>query len=77
MNDLLTVTEFAKAMKVSGETVRRWAHSGTIKAIVIGRTIRIPATELPHPIRQAVPREQPKATAVQAPLAQLMWKGKP
>lgn len=45
-SEFLTVKEFAAALKVSPSAVRNWIHNGTIKAITIGRTVRIPKTEL-------------------------------
>lgn len=43
---LLTVREVAEALRVSTETIRRHVHDGTIRAVTIGRLIRIPAPEL-------------------------------
>jgi excisionase family DNA binding protein len=45
-SEFLTVKEFAEALKVSPSAVRNWIHNGTIKAITIGRTVRIPKSEL-------------------------------
>lgn len=42
----LTVSDFAKALDVSASTVRNWISSGKLDAIKIGRTIRIPKSEL-------------------------------
>ena len=42
----LTVADFAKALDVSASTVRNWIRAGKVDAIQIGRTIRIPKTEL-------------------------------
>jgi excisionase family DNA binding protein len=44
---MLTVAQVAQALNVSTETVRRWAHNGTLKAVIVGRIIRIPASEMP------------------------------
>ena len=43
---LLTVGEVAAALRISTETIRRHVHDGTIRAITVGRVIRIPASEL-------------------------------
>lgn len=45
-SEFMTVKEFAGALKVSPSAVRNWIHNGTIKAITIGRTVRIPKSEL-------------------------------
>jgi excisionase family DNA binding protein len=43
---LLTTQEVADALRVSSETIRRHVHDGTVRAVTIGRVIRIPASEL-------------------------------
>lgn len=43
---LLTTGEVAEALRVSAETIRRHVGDGTIRAVTIGRLIRIPASEL-------------------------------
>ena len=43
---LLTVSEVAAALRVSTETIRRHVHDGSIRAVTIGRLMRIPAPEL-------------------------------
>lgn len=43
---LLTVPEFAKALRVSAPTVRNWIANGTIVSIQAGRAHRIPRAEL-------------------------------
>ncbi len=44
--ELLTVKEFAERVRVSVSTVRNWIKAGTIKAVQIGRSYKIPAEEL-------------------------------
>ncbi len=41
-----TVKEVANEFNVSELTVRRWIDCGKIKAVRIGRTVRIPVEEL-------------------------------
>ena len=41
-----TVKEFAKIFNVSDLTVRRWIDSGLIEVVRVGRTIRIPESEI-------------------------------
>lgn len=43
---LLTVKEFADAIRVSVSTVRNWIRNGTIQAVKMGRNFKIPASEL-------------------------------
>lgn len=43
---LLTVPEFAAALRVHRTTVVRWIEAGTLTALKPGRDYRIPASEL-------------------------------
>jgi len=45
-SDYYTINEFAKALGVSRLTVSRRIRSGIIEAVKIGKTWRIPRTEL-------------------------------
>ena len=45
-SDCYTVNEFAKALGVSRLTISRRIRSGVINAVKIGKTWRIPQTEL-------------------------------
>ena len=41
-----TQQELAELLKVSTRTIQNWIKDGQIKAIRIGRTVRIPASEI-------------------------------
>lgn len=41
-----TINEFAKIMGVKPLTIRRWIASGELKTLKIGKSIRIPSSEL-------------------------------
>jgi len=43
---LFTVTEAARQLGVSRETVRRWIHRGVIRAVRVGKNHKIPEVEL-------------------------------
>jgi len=43
---LLSVSEFAEALRLSDKTVYTWIKSGRIEVIKLGRIIRVPCTEL-------------------------------
>lgn len=45
-SSLLTVEEFALALRLKPSAIRRWLREGKVTAIKIGRLIRIPATEI-------------------------------
>jgi len=41
-----TIAEFAKVLKISIPTVKRWIKSGKIKVLRVGRVVRIPKEEI-------------------------------
>ena len=43
---LLRISEFGLAAGIAPQTVRRWAREGRITSVKLGRSRRIPATEL-------------------------------
>jgi excisionase family DNA binding protein len=43
---VITCKEFAEAWGISEITARRWCYSGKIKSVKIGRSLRIPISEL-------------------------------
>jgi len=43
---LLSVSEFAEALRLSDKTVYSWIKSGRIEVIKLGRIIRVPYPEL-------------------------------
>lgn len=51
--ELLTVPEFATALRISAPTVRNWIANGTIVSIQAGRAHRIPRAELDRLLRPA------------------------
>jgi excisionase family DNA binding protein len=52
---LLTVAEIATALRVHPETIRRRIADGTIRAVAIGRVLRIPTTELERLLTERQP----------------------
>lgn len=38
MNDLLTIAEVAKILRVDDTTVRRWVKQGTLEAVILPHT---------------------------------------
>jgi excisionase family DNA binding protein len=49
----LTVAEVATAMRVSKMTVYRLVHSGTLPAVQVGRSFRIPEQAVQDYLRQS------------------------
>lgn len=47
MEQLLTVRETAETLNVSRQTVYNWVRCGHLKAVRIGRTLRINPRDLP------------------------------
>lgn len=46
MEELLTIEEVANHLKISKATVRRHIKEGRLKAVKIGKVVRIPAEEI-------------------------------
>ena len=52
---LLTVREFAKALRIHIETARKMVHNGDVPSInLAGRTTRIPADVITSALKQSV-----------------------
>lgn len=51
MEELLTISETAAALKISPWTVRRWIYGKEIGSVKIGRSVRIPLTEIARKIK--------------------------
>jgi excisionase family DNA binding protein len=43
-NSLLTVDEIARILKLNPQTVRNWIDQGYLRAIRIGRRVRVPSS---------------------------------
>lgn len=54
-SDLLTVPEFALALRIQPSCVRRWIGDRKIETVRIGRLVRIPSTEVNRIIREGNP----------------------
>jgi excisionase family DNA binding protein len=52
LEELLTTEEVANVLRVSRFTVRRWIDRGFLKAVRIGRTIRITKSSVEHLLSQ-------------------------
>lgn len=53
---LLSIAKTAHRLTVSPRSVWRWIAAGEIKAVRLGRAVRIPASEIERIVRQGVPR---------------------
>jgi excisionase family DNA binding protein len=45
-SDLLTIPEFALALRVKPSCIRRWVGERKIETVRVGRLVRIPSTEI-------------------------------
>ncbi|HWP91238.1 MAG TPA: helix-turn-helix domain-containing protein [Thermodesulfobacteriota bacterium] len=66
MEELLTVEEVAKRLKISKATVRRHIREGRLKAVKIGRVVRVSAEEVKELFR---PIDEVKSKASTSRLA--------
>jgi excisionase family DNA binding protein len=48
---LLTIPEFADALRVKPSCVRRWLSESKVTRVHVGRLVRIPATEIERIVR--------------------------
>ncbi|MFC2172897.1 helix-turn-helix domain-containing protein [Acidobacteriota bacterium] len=55
-NRAYKVEAIAEALDTSPAQVRNWIHQRRIKVIRLGRTVRIPATELEKILANGIPR---------------------
>ena len=61
---LLTVTEFASALRIKPSCVRRWIREARVTVVHVGRLVRIPSEEVTRIVRagtrraEGVPGEQ-------------------
>jgi excisionase family DNA binding protein len=46
MDELLTITEFASALKITPACVRRWIIEKRLSVVKLGRLVRIPRSEV-------------------------------
>jgi excisionase family DNA binding protein len=51
-SDLLTVTEFADALRVRPSCVRRWIREEKVTIVHVGRLVRIPSAEVTRIIHE-------------------------
>ena len=51
-SELLTVPEFASALKVKPSCVRRWIGEKKIEIVHVGRLVRVPRSEATRIVRE-------------------------
>jgi excisionase family DNA binding protein len=54
--DLLTIQEFATALRVKPSCVRRWVGERKITIVHVGRLVRIPCTEVSRIVSEGTRR---------------------
>jgi excisionase family DNA binding protein len=57
-SNLLTVTEFATALRIKPSCVRRWIREQRVTVVHIGRLVRIPSDEVTRIVRTGTRRAQ-------------------
>ena len=57
MNELLTINETCKVMKVSRATIYNWMTSGKLRAYKLGKGVRIKKTDLEKLMKEWKPRK--------------------
>ena len=57
-SDLLTISEFATALRIKPSCVRRWIRERRVTVVHVGRLVRIPADEVTRIVRTGTRRAQ-------------------
>ena len=70
-DSLLTVDDIARILKLNPQTVRNWINDGYLRAIKIGRNVRVPRAEFDRLIEESY--TGPKTARSDA--AQAFWNG--
>jgi excisionase family DNA binding protein len=52
MDHLLTINEFAVALRIKVSCVRRWIYERRVTVVRVGRLVRIPSSELVRFVRE-------------------------
>jgi excisionase family DNA binding protein len=63
---LLTVDDIARILKLNPQTVRNWIDQGYLRAIRIGRSVRIHRTEFDRLIEESYTGPKPQAKSDEA-----------
>src|SRR6185437_10202820 len=64
-DEYLTVNEIAEHLKLNPQTVRNWIDQGALRAVRIGRRVRVPRAEMDRILAQgASTTAEPRASAV-------------
>jgi excisionase family DNA binding protein len=71
-DSLLTVDDIARSLKLNPQTVRNWIDRGFLRAIRIGRNVRVTRAEFDRLIEDSYTGPKP---AVRSNAAQAFWDG--
>ena len=64
-DEYLTVNEIAEHLKLNPQTVRNWIDQGALRAVRIGRRVRVPRAEMDRVLAQGTSTTaEPRASAV-------------
>lgn len=70
-DSLLTVDDIARILKLNPQTVRNWINEGYLRAIKIGRNVRVPRAEFDRLIEESYTGQK----TVSSDAGQVFWNG--
>ncbi len=71
-DSLLTVDDIARILKLNPQTVRNWIDQGYLRAIRIGRNVRVTRAEFDRLLEESYTGTRPQPDAARA-----FWNGEP
>lgn len=73
----LTVAEVAEMLKLNQQTVRNWIDQGSLRALRVGRRVRIKRSDLERVLEEGYRAGSPAANQPAGPSAEDFWGGEP
>jgi excisionase family DNA binding protein len=73
----LTVAEVAGMLKLNQQTVRNWIDQGTLRALRVGRRVRIKRSDLERMLEEGYQSGGAAASQPAGPSAEDFWGGEP
>jgi excisionase family DNA binding protein len=73
-NDLLTIEDFAEALRVKSSCIRRWILERRITSVKVGRLVRIPSSEVGRIVQRGLRPFQPPPQ-IDSPRAEVSANG--
>ena len=73
--DVVTVAEIAEILKLNQQTVRNWIDQGSLRAIRVGRRVRVRWGDVEAMMKPAGPASPGGGSSAASHVAQAFWNG--